>query len=284
MGVCRQLPRRVHETPVVRASVVPRELPPPPSPDAQAVGRALLAHADSLAVQLADNGAQFTGNPAANQLIHDDAFAFLLAVIGDMGIRAERAWALPYELRLRLGRLDPAALAGDPVAVATAVQQPPKLHRFVNLMPGWFVQAAKIILDRYNGDAENLWSDEPTAMELRSRLEEFPGIGQKKAAMAIEILSRDLHKSLRELSGGDVAYDVHLRRVFLRTGLAQRDEVGHMVAVARALYPERPGALDLPAWDIGRRWCRPTDPDCPTCPLNNACARLIDAGSRVRGV
>ncbi len=112
----------------------------------------------------------------------------------------------------------------------------------------------------------------------------FPGIGQKKAAMAVEILARDLHKKLQQLSGGDVAYDVHLRRVFLRTGLAQRDEVGHMVDVAWALYPERPGALDLPAWDIGRRWCRPADPDCPACPLNVACARLIGAGSRVRGV
>ena len=101
--------------------------------------------------------------------------------------------------------------------------------------------------------------------------------------MAVEILARDLHKKLQQLSGGDVAYDVHLRRVFLRTGLAQRDEVGHMVDVARALYPERPGVLDLPAWDIGRRWCRPADPDCPACPLNIACARLIEAGSKVRG-
>lgn len=36
-----------------------------------------------------------------------------------------------------------------------------------------------------------------------------------------------------------------------------RAEVAYMVAVARALHPERPGELDLPAWDIGRRWCRP---------------------------
>lgn len=40
--------------------------------------------------------------------------------------------------------------------------------------------------------------------------------------------------------------------------------------MARALYPDRPGALDLPAWDIGRRWCRPVDPDCPACPVNSA--------------
>ena len=56
-----------------------------------------------------------------------------------MGIRAERAWALPYELRERLGYFDPACLAAHPGAVAEAVQQTPKLHRFVNLIPEWIV-------------------------------------------------------------------------------------------------------------------------------------------------
>jgi endonuclease III len=68
------------------------------------------------------------------------------------------------------------------------------------------------------------------------------------------------------MGGGDIAYDVHVRRVFLRTGLASRDEVTHMVVVARALNPERPGALDLPAWDVGRRWCRPTSTRLPGMP------------------
>jgi endonuclease III len=200
----------------------------------------------------------------------------------DMGIRAERAWALPYLLCTRLGYLSPVGIAANPVAVRAAVQQAPKLHRFVNIVPDWLVQAAHIVLDRYGGDAGRLWSDAPTAVELR-RLEAFPGISQKKAAMAVEILARDLGQPLRELTGSDVAYDVHLRRVFLRTGLAEHDAVDHMVAVARALYPDRPGALDLPAWDIGQRWCRPVGPDCPACPLNMACPRLIERGSRVRG-
>jgi endonuclease III len=101
--------------------------------------------------------------------------------------------------------------------------------------------------------------------------------------MAAEILARDLGKPLRDMSGGDIAYDVHVRRVFLRAGLAEHDEVNHMVAAARALNPDRPGALDLPAWDTGRRWCRPVNPDCPVCPLNRVCPRLIDKASSVRG-
>jgi uncharacterized HhH-GPD family protein len=281
-----QLPRKVKSAaPVPKpATMTPPVLPPAPSADAKAVGRALLSHAEALAEALRSETTQFTPDENADALVRNDAFAFLIAVIADMGIRAERAWAVPYELRVRLGHLDPPALAAMPEAVRSAVQQPPKLHRFVNLMPGWFVEAARIVLDHYGGEADRLWSDQPPALELRRRLQAFPGIGQKKAAMAVEILARDLGKPLRQLEGSDVAYDVHLRRVFLRTGLADRDDVVHMVAVARSLYPERPGALDLPAWDIGRRWCRPADPDCITCPLNAVCPRLISRGGSVKGV
>lgn len=282
-----RLPRKFKDpiTDAEPASLPPLTLPPAPTPDSQAVGHALLDHADALAEALKAGTIQFTPDDQADALVRTDAFAFLLAVIADMGIRAERAWALPYELRARLGgRLDPGALVADPDAVRSAVQHPPKLHRFVNLMPDWFVEAAQIVLGEYGGDAGRLWADQPTAVELRRRLEAFPGIGQKKAAMAVEILARDLGKPLRQLEGSDIAYDVHLRRVFLRTGLADHDDVGHMVAVARSLYPDRPGALDLPAWDIGRRWCRPTDPDCIACPLKDVCPRLIDRGAGVTGI
>ncbi len=70
--------------------------------------------------------------------------------------------------------------------------------------------------------------------------------------MAVEILARDFGIPIHDISGIDIAYDVHLRRVFLRAGLAEHDDVTHMVNVARTLHPERPGALDLPAWDMGR--------------------------------
>jgi uncharacterized HhH-GPD family protein len=258
-------------------------LHPAPTPNSQAVAKALLHHADALAAQLVNSSAQFTSELEANRLIQEDPFAFLLAVIADMGIKAERAWALPYELRKRIGQLTPTYVRANADAVRLAFQERPKLHRFIHLVPNWFIDAALIVLDTYDGDTARLWSDEPTATELRRRLEVFPGIGQKKAAMAVEILARDLHIPIRHLSGSDVAYDVHLRRVFLRTGLADHDDVHEMVAAARAVYPERPGALDLPAWDVGRRWCRPTQPDCPTCPLNIACPRLVVRGSRVRG-
>jgi endonuclease III len=85
----------------------------------------------------------------------------------------------------------------------------------------------------------------------------FTGIGQKNAAMAVEILERDLGVAVANLHRSDIVYDVHVRRVFLLTRLADRDERDHMIAVARQLYPARPSALDVPAWLVGRRWCHP---------------------------
>src|SRR5439155_12110026 len=49
---------------------------------------------------------------------------------------------------------------------------------------------------------------------------------------AVEILHRDLGVPIRDLTGTDIAYDVHVRRVFLRTRLVESDDLDHMVEVA----------------------------------------------------
>jgi uncharacterized HhH-GPD family protein len=259
----------------------PALLAAPPSPDQQAVVAALLAHAKS-AIDQSPAEPVFTPNPDANRLVVDNPFAFLLAVILDQGIKAERAWAGPYLLKLRLGHLDPARIAADPGAVENAVKTPPTLQRYVNKIPAWIVAAAARVLRDYDGDAARIWTDQ-SAHEVQRRLDAFEGIGQKKAAMAVEILARDLRVPIRDLEGSDIAYDVHVRRVFLRTGLAERDDLDHLVAVARALSPERPGEIDFPAWNIGRTWCRPGVPLCPECPLLAVCPRLVERADGVSG-
>ena len=258
-------------------------LGPPPVPDATAIGRALLAHADTLTRQLSTGKSELGHNARAQALIRHDAFAFVLAIVAAVGVSADQAWALPYLLSERLGGLSPDLLAANPAAVRVAVGQPPALHRFGTVIADWLVQTAEIVLARYDGRATRLWHDEPTAMELRRRLEAFPGVGPKRAASAVEILAREMRTPLRPLSGNDVARNPDLRRVLLRTGLAWQDEVSHMVAAAGALARNRPAVVGVPAWDIGRRWCRTADPDCPACPLRAVCARLIQAGSRLRG-
>lgn len=255
---------------------------PPPRVDRRVIVDALLRYG-ARASEKRTGPAQFTQDQVANELIYTDPFAFLLAVIFDQGVVSERAWEAPNQLKLRIGHLDPARIAADPEPTIAAVRRPPALHRYVGKMPGWIVAAAKQVQDEHGGDAGSLWSDRPTARQLQRRLEAFKGIGQKKAAMAVEILERDLKTPIRDMKGSDVAYDVHIRRVFLRTGLADRDDLDHMVAVARELHPMRPGAFDAATWRIGRDWCRPGTPNCDPCPLAEVCPRLIYRANGVRG-
>jgi uncharacterized HhH-GPD family protein len=229
-----------------------------------------------------DQPPQFTQDPAANSLIIDDPFAFLLGVLFDQGITAERAWRAPYDLRLRLGHLDPRRLAMETEQVSAAIGKAPALHRFTERMPRWVSAVSRRVVEQYDGDAATIWASTPRATDVAARLRTFPGIGQKKAAMAVEILARDLRVPIIDLSGSDIAYDIHVRRVFLRTGLAQYDDLDHMISVARFLHPQRPGELDFPTWLIGRQWCSPARPNCGQCPLTHVCPRLLDPFSASR--
>jgi uncharacterized HhH-GPD family protein len=253
----------------------------PPAEQQQAIAAALLEYGSHH--HASEKGAmlEFTANEQANALLRSDPFAFLLGVLFDQNVPAERAWIAPFILKQRLGHLDPQIIAHADGAVRDAVQQVPKLHRYVTKMPVWIVRAAQRILDRYNGDASAIWSDNPTADELQRRFDDFVGIGQKKAAMAVEILARDVGVQVRSLDRSDIAVDVHIRRVFLRTRLAARDDRDHMIAVARQLHPARPGALDLPTWLIGKGWCHPGIPDCASCPLTEVCPKEIERAAHV---
>ena len=274
--------RRVddHESGASLCPSRPEEIPAR-SGDGHAVAAALLQYDSKNREPDSIGTLDFTPNAEANALLRTDAFAFLTAVLFDQGVPAERAWTAPYLLRQRMGHLDPARSAGDPEGVRRAIQMQPKLHRYIKKMPRWLVGAARRVEQDYHGDASAIWSARPSAVELQRRLSEFHGIGQKKAAMAVEILNRDLGVPVDGMAGSDVAVDVHVRRVFLRSRIADRDDRDHMITAARQLHPSRPGALDFPAWDIGRNWCHAGAPDCGHCPLTHVCPKDIERAAGV---
>src|SRR5437764_2794400 len=100
--------------------------------------------------------------------------------------------------------------------------------------------------------------------------------------MAVEILERDMRVSLADLTGSDIAYDVHVRRVFLRTGMVDRDEVGHMVDAARSLTRSvRGSSTILPGTSAGAG----SGPGCPIVQAAPCCERahrFIERGRHVR--
>ena len=273
---------RVCLPPPTSVGPAPISVTPEPGADTRAaVAAALLVYGSDHEGSSDGAALDFTASPEANDLLRHDPLAFLLGVLFDQNIPAERAWIAPYLLRQRLGHLDPARIANDLAGVHAAIGQAPTLHRYVEKMPRWVTSAAQRVITVYHGDAGAIWSGTPPADELQRRFRAFTGIAQKKSAMAVEILERDLGVPVAHLDRSDVAYDVHLRRVFLRTRLADRDDRDHMIGVARALHPERPGALDFPAWRVGRNWCHPGLPDCAACPLTNVCPKDIERAAQV---
>lgn len=247
----------------------------------------LRAFGEELAAQgAAQAGGSFTDDAAADALIRTSPEAFLLGILFTQGVPAERAWAAPYLLRQRLGHLDVGRIAGDLAAVERAIADPPALHRFVHTLPKWIVSAAQRLLSVYAGSASAIWAPGSSVTEVTERLLAFDGIGEKKAAMAVEILMRHFGIDLIGAECGSVAYDVHVRRVFLRTNLVSEDTPQAVHAAARAACPEAPGTLDLATWLVGRQWCRPREPRCEECRLSAVCPRLTERavdGVGVRG-
>lgn len=112
----------------------------------------------------------------------------LLGLLFDHGIPSDRAWRAPLLLRQRLGHLDPRRIILDPEAVASAIGQPPALHRYRATLARWVVEAARQVVSDYGSDTSAIWSDSPSAAELSRRLQRFTGIGAVKAQRARALL------------------------------------------------------------------------------------------------
>ncbi len=217
----------------------------------------------------------FTGDPTMDRFVIKNPNAFLIAVICDYGMNAQKAWQLPYFLKKRLGYFDVGKIANmNEDKLAKIIGISPKLHRFPSSVAKFIIQSAKLLVKKYKAEAKNIWSDKPTAQELEKKFIEFPGIGQKKASMAVNILLRDLKVPIRDKSGINVSYDVHVKRVFSRSGLSGSDDQIDVIISARDLNPKYPGALDFPAWVIGQKFCRPQNPECRNCPLVKECENV----------
>ena len=96
--------------------------------------------------------------PQANELLSRDGFALLLAMMLDQQVPFEKAFNSPYQLALRLGH-EPTAqeLADfDPDALAAVFAERPALHRFPRAMAARAQELARIVADRYDGDASAL--------------------------------------------------------------------------------------------------------------------------------
>lgn len=150
-------------------------------------------------------------------------------------------------------------------------------HIYWNQYARQLKDAASFILDSYQGDPRKIWNRQENVKTVRKRLEAVPGIGKAIASLGVLTLARTFgliggHKAKPQL---DVKTDVHIMRVFRRTGVAPRNAgAEEVIQAARQLSPSHPAQLDGPAWDIGRHYCRRTRPRCSECILDSLCPRI----------
>ncbi len=225
----------------------------------------------------------FSPNKAANDFVINNANAYLFTVLFDQNIPAEKAWTAPWLLKQRIGHWDMKKMVKEGAEVLReAVSQKPALHRY-HYLGDWCWEAAKQLVDNYAGDAGNIWKSSQDARLMLDRFLGFKGIGQKKANMAIIILYDYFNVKISNLEQVDVPFDIHIRRVFLRTGLIDKDDIKEVIQVGRTYSPDYPGLIDSAAWNIGREYCRPENPRCMICVLYSSCPKRVNLGKNLKG-
>lgn len=224
---------------------------------------------------------RFTESQQADELLNDISkhpHAFVLGCAMDRQMKAERAWIIPYKISKKIGSFEFSALLKlKQERIERLMAKPEPLHRFPQEMSKNFFAAIQLIWAKYEGDAAKIWRDRPSSADLVYRFLEFRGIGPKIGTMAANILARDFKVPLRDYYSIDVSVDVQVRRVLSRLGLiAPDDPIDRIIYRARALHPDFPGLIDFPAWELGRKWCRPTRPLCNECYMSRVCPGRVE--------
>lgn len=104
----------------------------------------------------------------------------------------EKAFSGPAVIAERMGgRFDVGAIAALPeeefVAICAAK---PAVHRFPGSMGKRVHQVCRVLVEQYDGRAENVWSEASTGAEVKQALMSLPGFGEEKATIFTALLGK----------------------------------------------------------------------------------------------
>src|ERR1700683_2178236 len=135
-----------------------------------------------------------SGNAEADRLLSQDPLALLIGLVLDQQVPLEWAFAAPEELRQRLGgKLDARSIARmDPEDLVKIFLDRPALHRYPASMARRVHDLSRLLVESYDGKAENVWSGDVDAAELLKRLKKLPGFGDQKARIFLSFLGKQL--------------------------------------------------------------------------------------------
>jgi uncharacterized HhH-GPD family protein len=130
---------------------------------------------------------------AADELLGRDPLALLIGMLLDQQFPMERAFGAPRLLADRLGVQTLSAVdlaSADPEELVRVFRGPPALHRYPGSMAARTQDLCRLLIERYDGRAENLWADVPDGATLLRRLGELPGFGAQKSKIFLALLGK----------------------------------------------------------------------------------------------
>ena len=143
----------------------------------------------------------------ANELLSTDPLALLIGMVLDQQIPLEKAFSSPYVLAQRLGHSPTAVELAefDPEALIAIFAKPPALHRFPKAMAVRVQEVCRALVERYDGQAANLWAGAEDGRELLGRVASLPGFGKQKSQIFVALLGKQYGvepSGWREAAGG----------------------------------------------------------------------------------
>ena len=206
-----------------------------------------------------------------------EPFAFALAGVLDRGSKAELIWTIPYYIKKQLGELNPYYFVNASIEdLEELFQNLPKKPRYINDAPYTVKGLSEIIVNEYNGQTQKIWENR-SSKAVKTTFERIYGVGPGIASMIILLLERwfKIYFDDMDHRNMDVKPDIHIIKVFQRLGFISEPTSIAALNAARRLNPEFPGALDSPAWYIGRNWCTAFSYKCNQCPVDEVCPKNV---------
>lgn len=134
-----------------------------------------------------------TGDERADQVLSESPFALLCGMLLDQQFPMERAFAGPAKVLERFGTLEPADIAAaEPEQFASLCSEPPAVHRFPGSMAGRIQAVATLVVEKYDGRAERIWTEAADGQDLLERMMSLPGFGKQKAQIFVALLAKQL--------------------------------------------------------------------------------------------
>lgn len=130
----------------------------------------------------------FTESDDANALIAADPLALLVGFALDQQITVQKAFSGPLALRERLGAFDAATLAG--ADLEPVFRERPAIHRYPGAMSKRVRDLVVHLIERYDGDAERVWTEAADTAALRANLAALPGFGEMKIKSLGAVLAK----------------------------------------------------------------------------------------------